>query len=204
MITNEDDLARGAAALAALAPEWGPVLERLGPLPLRLRGQGFTPLFQIIVGQQVSTASAAAIWARLEAAGLVGEQAVAKADEATLTACGLSRPKARYASRIARQGVEWAGFQALDDDAAHAALCALPGVGPWTAEVYLLQGLGRPDVMPAGDVALQEAARRAFGLAVRPSAEELARMALRWQPWRAVAARALWAYYRIDKGREGI
>jgi len=179
-------------------------LQAVGPLPLRLREDGFGAVLDAIVGQQVSTAAARAIWLRLKAAGMVEQQAVAASDEDALRGLGLSRPKARYAMAVARAGVDWAALRDLPDGQVLARLVDLPGVGLWTAEIYAMFALGRADVLASGDLALQEAARVAYGLEARPKARELAAMAVDWSPWRAVAARALWAYYRIVTTKEGI
>lgn len=203
-IRTPADLAKGAAALAASDPVMRDLLHNHAPLPMRLTDNDFPALFSIIVGQQVSTASASAIWSRLAGAGLTSERAVGRSAATALTGCGLSRPKAGYALAIARAGIDWAALDRLDDDGARAALVALPGVGPWTAEVFLLSALGRADALPAGDLALQEAARLAYGLDKRPQAQDFLDLAEPWRPWRAVAARALWAYYRQAKSREGI
>ena len=203
-ITAADDLARAAAGLAQADPALAGLLQRFAPLPLRLREPGFAALVDIITSQQISTAAAASIWARLRAAGLTAEPDVAAAGEPALTGCGLSRPKARHVLAIARFGVDWAGQAALDDAAARSQLLALPGVGPWTAEVYLLSALGRADAWPAGDLALQEAARLHLKLSARPDAAGMERLAAGWRPYRSVAARALWAYYRQARGRDGI
>lgn len=203
-ITGQAEVDAGAAWLAARVPAFAAILPALGPLPLRLRADGFSAILHAVVGQQVSTASAAAIWARAEQAGLTTEQAVLAAGEDGLRACGFSRPKIRYALAIAGAGVDWAGLRDLPDDDARAALVALPGIGPWTADIYLLSSLGRADVFPAGDLALQEAARVALNLPARPDARAMAAVAEDWSPWKAVAARALWAYYRQIKGREGV
>lgn len=203
VIETQADLDRAAQALAAQAPELRALIAELSPLPLRRNGGGFAALLSAIVGQQVSTASARAIWARLHTGGLTTEAAVAKADETTLRGYGLSRPKARYAQALACAGVDWAALQSLPNSEVLARLTAVPGVGPWTAQIYLLQSLGRADVFPDADLALQEAARRALDLADRPKAAEMARIAQAWSPYRAVAARALWAYYRAETGREG-
>ncbi|MBF9029625.1 DNA-3-methyladenine glycosylase 2 family protein [Rhodobacterales bacterium HKCCE3408] len=202
-ITGAADLERGAAALAALDPRFGPVLEAVGPLPLRLRPDGFATLLQAIVSQQVSTASAAAIWGRVEAAGLTEPGAVAAADEAALRAVGLSGPKIRYARALAAAGIDFEALRGMESDAVVATLVAVPGIGVWTAEIYAKFALGHADVFAAGDLALQEAARVAFDLPARPGERELRAMAEAWSPWRSVAARALWAYYRVAKGREG-
>ncbi len=179
-------------------------LDACGVPPLRRRADGFTALLQAVVGQQVSTASAAAIWGRMEAAGLHEAAAVAAADDAALKAVGLSRPKIRYAQAIAASGLDFDALRDLPDKALLARLVALPGIGPWTADVYALSALGRADVFPSGDLALQEAARLLYALEARPSAGEIAAMAAEWAPWRAVAARLLWAYYRVETKREGI
>ena len=204
LIATEADLARGAAHLAAVCPVWARVLPQLGPLPLRRRGDGFEAIASAVVAQQISNAAAGAIWARMQAQGLVTPEAVAAADEDALRAAGLSRPKARYLRGIAASGLDWRGLRELPDDQAIAALVALPGIGLWTAEIYLKFALGRPDVFAAGDLALQEAARMMYDLPGRPGPAALRRLAEPWRPWRAVAARGLWAYYRLAKGREGI
>lgn len=204
IIQGPGDLAEGAAWLAARDPVMAGILTRIGPLPLRRREDGFGALLDAIVGQQVSTAAAAAIWGRLQAAGMVTEAEVAASDEETLRALGLSRPKARYALALARAGVDWLALRALPDAEVVSTLVALPGIGPWTAEIYAMFALGRADILASGDLALQEAARVAYGLQARPSAAQLAALALGWSPWRAVAARALWAYYRAVNQREGV
>lgn len=204
LIQTEADLAEGAAHLAAVCPVWARVLPQLGPLPLRRRSDGFEAIASAIVGQQISIAAAAAIWDRMQAADLIGAAAIAAADPEDLRAVGLSRPKARYLQGIAASGLNWAALRDMPDDQAIAALVALPGVGVWTAEIYLKFALGRADVIAAGDLALQEAARMMYDLAERPTPAALRDLAQPWQPWRAVAARGLWAYYRLAKGREGI
>ncbi len=204
IIATDDCVAEGAAWLAARYPHFAALLEETGPLPLRRRPDGFGALLDAILGQQVSTASADALWARMEASGLTTEAAVAAATEDELRACGLSRQKIRYAHALSRAGLDYDGLRDMPDDAVVASLTALPGIGRWTAEVYAIISLGRADVFAPGDLALQEAARLLFGLDDRPSERALREMADDWSPWRAVAARALWAYYRLMKSREGI
>lgn len=203
-IEGPEDLAEGAAWLVAREPRFGPALAETGPLPLRRQPGGFAALLDTIMAQQVSVASADAIWRRLQAAGLTEAAAVAAADEAALRACGLSRQKIRYALGLARAGVDFDALARAPDEAVIAALVALPGVGRWTAEIYAMFSLGRADVFAAGDLALQEAARMLFDLPARPDDRALRALAADWSPWRAVAARALWAYYRARKSREGI
>ena len=204
LIQTEADLTEGMAHLVAVCPVWARVAPQIGPLPLRRRGDGFEAIASAIVAQQISVAAADSIWARMAAAGLVTEGAVAAADEDALRAAGLSRPKVRYLKGIAAAGLDWQGLRDRPDDDVIAALVALPGIGLWTAEIYLKFALGRADVLAAGDLALQEAARIMYGLEARPGPAALREMAEPWRPWRAVAARGLWAYYRLAKGREGV
>ena len=204
LIETEADLAEGCAHLAAVCPVWAKALPLIGPLPLRRRSDGFGAILEAIVSQQISVAAAAAIIARLQAAGLTEEAAMAATGDDDLRAAGLSRPKARFLRGIAERGVDWAALRQLPDDDAIAALAALPGIGVWTAEIYLKFALGRADVFAAGDLALQEAGRLMYGLDARPSASALRDMAAPWAPWRSVAARGLWAYYRLEKGRQGL
>ncbi|MBF9036372.1 DNA-3-methyladenine glycosylase 2 family protein [Rhodobacterales bacterium HKCCE2091] len=202
-IVSAEDLAEGAAALVALEPRFA-VAIGAEPLPLRLRPDGFGTLLQAIVSQQVSVASAAAIWARMETLGLTSEDGMAAASDDDLRAAGLSRPKQRYARALAAARVDYAGLRGMAPEAVVARLVELPGIGVWTAEIYAKFALGHADVFAAGDLALQEGARRLFGLDARPSEREMRAMAAAWSPWRAVAARALWAYYARDTGREGV
>ncbi|HEY8384159.1 MAG TPA: DNA-3-methyladenine glycosylase [Microvirga sp.] len=180
-----------------------------GALPrLRKRPAGFEGLAWIVVGQQVSTASAAAIWGRVqEALGAVTAQRIAAASDEELKTLGLSAPKIRtlraLAEAVGSGALPLGDLAAMDAEAAHGRLTAVKGIGPWTADVYLLFCLGHPDIFPAGDLALQEAARAALRLETRPDAKALARLAERWRPWRGVAAKVLWSYYRIVKAREG-
>ncbi|MGL4279713.1 MAG: DNA-3-methyladenine glycosylase family protein [Albidovulum sp.] len=203
IIETEADLAEGAAFLCEVEPRFAELLALTGPLPLRRRPDGFAALLDMIVSQQVSTASAAAIHGRLAAAGFDRAELVAAATPEALAACGLSRPKIAYLRAIAAAAPHYGALRSLPDDDVAAALTALKGVGRWTADLYLLSALGRADVMPAGDLALQEAARHLFDRPGRPGVAELDALAAPWRPWRAVAARALWAYYRHIKGREG-
>jgi DNA-3-methyladenine glycosylase II len=204
IIAAEADLAEGTAWLVHREPRFQTALDKAAPLPLRRNVGGFAALLNIVMGQQVSVASAKAIWRRLEAAGLTEAKAIAVAREEDLRACGLSRQKIRYATALAHAGVDFAAFEHVGDDHVIAALVALPGIGRWTAEVYAMFSLGRADVFAPGDLALQESARLLFDLPDRPTEKALRRMAEDWSPWRSVAARALWAYYRVAKGREGI
>ena len=208
-IHTEVDLKHGIAALIALDPRFAPVFERTGLPPLRRREGGFAGLAQIIMGQQLSTASAAAIYGRLVTiADPFDHHAVLRARKDRLLRLGLSNAKVKALKEIARAiEAKHIDLNALDDlpaDEAHVALVALHGIGPWTADLYLLACLGHTDAWPAGDLALQEAARMAFGLRARPTTKEMGRLAEPWRPYRAVAARLLWSYYRVMKQREGV
>ena len=208
-IDTEADIEAGLSALVAADPRLEPVAARAGRLPLRRRPGGFAGLASIVVSQQVSTASANAIWGRVAAAyDPFTPQALIRARATRLAGLGLSAPKIRALKEIARAiadgRLDCDALPDLPADAAHAALCAIHGIGPWTADIYLLFCLGHPDAWPAGDLALQEAARLAFALPVRPSAKETIVLADPWRPWRGVAARLLWAYYRVVKQRDPV
>ncbi|HEY1749385.1 MAG TPA: DNA-3-methyladenine glycosylase 2 family protein [Xanthobacteraceae bacterium] len=200
-IHTEADLDAALASLAVADPRFAELLTAAGRPPLRRREGGYAGLAAIIVSQQLSTASAAAIWGRLSGAfDPLDPAAILRARPARLARLGLSAPKIRALKAIAR-AVDRGDLAlgALADgaaDDAHTALTAIHGIGPWTADIYLLSCLGHADAWPAGDLALQEAARVAFSLPLRPSAKEMLTLAEPWRPWRAVAARILWSYYR--------
>ncbi|MEP2920306.1 MAG: DNA-3-methyladenine glycosylase 2 family protein [Sulfitobacter sp.] len=203
-VTCDADVAQGAAWLAQAEPRFATALSQIGPLPLRLAPDGFGALFNKIVSQQVSVASAAAIWTRVQAAGLDDESAVRAASDDDLRAVGLSRPKVKYARALAEARIDYVALRSASDAQVVETLTAVSGIGVWTAQVYAMFNLGRADVFAPGDLALQEAARILFELPERPTAGALAQMAVQWSPWRAVAARLLFTYYRFEKQREGI
>jgi DNA-3-methyladenine glycosylase II len=189
------------AALAAADPDMGRAIALIGPPPERWYGGGFSGLLHIMIGQQVSIASAAAIWGRLAAlADPLTPAFILGLQDADLRAVGFSRQKMVYARALAQAivdgTVDLEALQSLGDEAAIAALMNLKGVGRWTAEIYLLFGLGRPDVMPADDLALLIAAQRLKNLPQRPTGAELRTIAEAWRPWRSVGARMLWHWYR--------
>jgi DNA-3-methyladenine glycosylase II len=196
-----DELAKADPVMARLAAE--------GIVPeLRRRPPGFEGLAWIVVGQQVSTASATAIWGRLRQIlePPTPEVFLGLSDEA-LRAAGLSAGKVRTlraaATDIVEDRLPLDRLHAMPADLAHGLLTQVKGIGPWTADVYLLFCLGHADAFPGGDLAVQEAARVAYGLEQRPDARTLTALAERWRPWRGVAAKVLWAYYRAIKAREG-
>lgn len=204
IIHSDACVAEGAAWLAQRDTRLALALEQTGPLPLRRRPGGFAALLRTICGQQLSVASAGACWARLAEAGAQDPAVLQAMDDAALAACGLSRPKIRYARALAEADLNYDLLAKQTEDAAIAELTAVTGIGTWTAEIYLMFSVGRADVFAAGDLALQEAARLIFGLPERPAEKDLRALAEDWSPWRSVAARLLWAYYRVAKQREGI
>lgn len=204
LIETDECIREGSLWLAAREPRFAHALGEVGQVPLRRWQAGFAALLSAIVSQQVSVASANAIWARLEAAGYTDRGVLAALGEDDLRAVGLSRQKARYASALARSDIRFEDLDALADEEVIATLTTVPGIGRWTAEIYAMFSLGRADVFAANDLALQESARLLFALDARPSEKALRLMAEDWSPWRAVAARLLWSYYHVAKQREGI
>ena len=210
ILDSEAAMQAGLDALRAQDAVMGRIIGEVaaqgaGP-PLRKREPGFAGLAAIIVSQQVSTASAKAIWGRVaERFPGLDAQTLQRADDDNLRACGLSAPKIRTLRAAARAVTE--GALPLDDlagwsaDEAHAAMVTVKGIGPWTADIYLLFCLGHPDAFPTGDLALQEAARLAYTLETRPKPAELLTLAEQWRPWRGVAAKVLWAYYGLQTRR---
>lgn len=204
IIETDADIAEGMAALSAICPRMKAAYAITGPLPLRRRPDGFGELLCAIIGQQVSIASARAIWGRMQGAGMVTPQACRAASEDELRALGLSRQKARYTGELARAGIDFNALRDMASEHVIQTLVAVPGIGPWTAEVYTMFSLGHADVFAPGDLALQEAARVLYDLAERPKERAFRTMAEDWAPWRSVAARLLWAYYAGLKKKEGI
>lgn len=204
LIQTDTDVQEGAQWLADQCPRLAHALSQTGPLPLRRRPDGFAQLLSAIMSQQVSVASATAITARMEAANMVTEPEIAAASEEELRGLGLSRQKARYAKALAGAGIDYQALRSATDQDVVATLVEVPGIGAWTAEIYAMFSLGRADVFAPGDLALQEAARDLYALGARPKEKELRQMAQAWSPWRSVAARLLFAYYRVIKQREGI
>jgi DNA-3-methyladenine glycosylase II len=203
MIAADADVLAGVRALRRKCAIMRLVHDTAGNPPLRLRPAGFEGLARIIVGQQLSVASANAIWNRTVAAvrPLEPRRLLALTDTG-LAAAGLSRPKIRTLRAVAeacRDGLDLAALEHASDEEVHAALTQVVGIGPWTADVYIMFCLGRADAWAPGDLALQIAAQRVMDLAERPTAEELREIGERWRPWRGVAARLLWAYYAATK-----
>ena len=182
------------------------IINKYGRPPLWSRKPGFPTLVQIILEQQVSLASARAAFERLlEQANPLTPDQFLLLDDRTLREIGFSRQKSGYvrdlASAIRRGDFNLANMTYLDDDSARAKLIGLRGIGPWTADIYLLMALRRPDIWPVGDLALVKAVQETLQLPTSPSAAEMETIAVKWRPWRAVAARIFWHYY-LSKGKQ--
>jgi DNA-3-methyladenine glycosylase II len=208
-IHTETDLDTALAGLTAADPRMVEVMAIAGRPLLRRRPDGFAGLASIVVAQQLSTASAKAILGRLTAAfDPLDHTAILKARRDKLARIGLSAPKIRTLKAIAKAIADGAlnlpALVNLAADAAHSTLTAVHGIGPWTADIYLLFCLGHADAWPAGDLALQEAARLVFALEKRPTPKDMGPLAEQWRPWRGAAACLLWTYYRVTKQREGV
>lgn len=206
-IETQDDIAAALDALGVLDPRLVEVRKRSGAVPLRRSEPGFASLVSIIVSQQVSRASADAIFGRLAAlADPLTPRMLAGAGDELYRAAGLSRPKQRAvvsAARAVLAGLDLERLGAMEATEAMARMTAVAGIGPWTAEVYLLFATGHPDIFPARDVALQTAVGHALGIDPRPGEKQLAEIAKSWAPHRGVASRLFWAYYRTIRGRDG-
>ena len=203
-IQSQECINEGASFLANIEPRFKSALEVTGELPLRLSPEGFERLLGAIISQQVSVAAANSIWKRLVKANLNGPRKIMRADDAELRAVGLSRQKVRYARALAESKINFRSLRSMSSEEVINTLTQVSGIGVWTAEIYTMFSLARADVFAAGDLALQESARLLFELRERPSEREIRQMAEKWSPWRAVAARLLWAYYSYSKKREGV
>jgi DNA-3-methyladenine glycosylase II len=208
-LDTDADLHAALKKLVAADPRLKKLLDEAGRPSLRRRDAGFSGLAAIICAQQLSTASAGAIWRRLSAAfDPFHHDAVRRARPAKLARIGLSRPKIKtmkaIGAAIAKGKIDLEALGEMEADEAHAALIALHGIGPWTADIYLLFCLGHADAWPAGDLALQEAARIGFGLRRRPTTKDMIKLGDAWRPWRGVAAHLLWNYYREIKRRDPV
>lgn len=206
IIRGADDIREGLAALLAADPALAAVAEAAGPLPLRLSEPGYAGLAHVVVSQLISRAAAEAIWARMTAEGPVTAEAFRDLDEERARRFGLSRAKAatlrRVAEEVAAGRLDLAALCEAEGALAIRRLTALPGIGPWTAEIYLMFCTGHPDLFPAGDVALRKAVAHALALPEVPDIPALYRLSGRWSPWRSVAARLFWAYYARRMGRD--
>jgi DNA-3-methyladenine glycosylase II len=207
MITllTPEALDRGARELAAADPHLADVFERLGTPPMWAREPGFATLIHIILEQQVSLKAALTMYRRLcEFLGGMSPQAVVNAGEAGLKSIGFTRQKARYCVALANQvhsgQLNLSRLETLDDREGRKALLAVPGLGPWSVDIYYLMALRRPDIWPQGDLALAIALQDIKGLNAPATREEQARFSESWSPWRSVAARIVWMHYLVARG----
>jgi 3-methyladenine DNA glycosylase/8-oxoguanine DNA glycosylase len=208
-LTSQDAVARHLEALLARDPRLTAVYEKAGPFPPRSAPKGFVGLAKVVCGQQLSVASANAIWARFEALpGALDPAGYLALDEETVRGVGFSLGKFLTVRAVAEAVVagqlDFAHVETLPAEEAIAYLTAHRGIGPWTAEIYLMFCAGHPDVFPAGDLALQKAVAHGLGLDAQPSVKQLVAMAEGWSPHRATAALLFWRYYAAMRGREGI
>ncbi|MHB2169387.1 DNA-3-methyladenine glycosylase family protein [Alsobacter sp. R-9] len=209
MIDCDEALDRALAEVVRIDPHLDRLMAIGGRPPLRKRDPGFEGLAAIVVAQQLSTASASAIWRRVKLRfDTVTAAAILDATDDDLRACGLSSPKVRTlracAEAVACGAVPLDQLHAMEAGEAHGHLVTVRGIGPWTADIYLLFCLGHPDAFPAGDLALQEAVRMGYDLPSRPTAKDLDEWSQRWRPWRGAAAKLLWAYYGACKKGAGL
>ena len=204
IIQSQKCINEGASFLADIEPRFEYALNVTGELPLRLSAEGFERLLSAIISQQVSVAAANSIWKRLVKANLNGPRKIMRANDDELRVVGLSRQKVRYARALAEARINFKSLRSMSTREVVKKLTQVPGIGVWTAEIYAMFSLGRADVFAAGDLALQESGRLLFELNERPTEKQIRLMAESWSPWRAVAARLLWAYYAYTKKREGV
>lgn len=204
IIKTNADIREATTALTVACPAMARIHAATGAPPLRRRANGFPGLARIIIGQQLSVASAGAIWGRVEATVAPFEPGVLlESDDEALKACGLSVAKVKtlrgIATAIETGEISLKSLSRMHEDKLRARLLALKGIGPWTADVYIMFCLGRADGWAPGDLALQHAVRDILDLSERPDQKEMVTIAERWRPWRSVAARLLWAYYAHRK-----
>ncbi len=205
-IDTETDLKQGVAALAGTCAHMARVHAAVGDPPLRRHRAGFAGLARVVAGQQLSISSASAIWRRLEAKVRPFEPAkLARMRDSSLRKAGLSGAKIatlrRLAEAIVSEALNLDGLAAAPDEQIHRDLTAIKGIGPWTADIYIMFCLGRADAWSPGDLALQEAVKDIFALEERPDPKLMNEIAKAWRPWRGVAARLLWSYYGARRKR---
>jgi DNA-3-methyladenine glycosylase II len=200
IIESERDIEEGTAALVAACPYLATVHAVTGRPPLRRRRGGFEGLSRIVTGQQLSIASAGAIWTRLQAAVRPFDPATfLAAPERSLRGAGLSAGKQAtlqaLATAVQERSIDLDAMETAAEERIHQTLTGVKGIGPWTADIYMMFCLGRADAWSPGDLALQQAVKQALSLAARPGSGDMRTIAERWRPWRGVAARMLWSYY---------
>jgi DNA-3-methyladenine glycosylase II len=199
-VLTEETFAQGVIELTGRDADLARIFQRLGAPPTWFREPGFPTLVHIILEQQVSLASAQAAFDRLqEAASPLSPATFLELDDPTLKAIGFSRQKTAYGRELAGSildgSLDLDALEQMEDDTVRSELLQIKGIGPWTVDIYLLMALRRPDVWPSGDLALAKAAQSAKRLASRPTPGQMSEIALRWRPWRGIAARILWYDY---------
>ena len=204
IITSQECISEGLAALAKLEPKFNQIINTIEEIPLRRTSEGFDRLLSNIVSQQLSVAAADSIWNKIELAGLNKIQKIRKVSDQEMRDVGLSKQKIKYVRSLANANINYRSLRIMPTSQVVNELTQVSGIGNWTAEIYAMFSLGRADVFAPGDLALQEATRVLFNLPERPSEKNLRSMAKDWSPWQAVAARLLWSYYNQQKKREGI
>jgi DNA-3-methyladenine glycosylase II len=203
-LRNRKDLKKGVAELVAIDRSLKTIAKHADRLSISQGEEGFEALLEIVVSQQLSSAAADTIFARVKERVVPFDPATLLATDAeSLRAAGLSAPKQKHmrsiAARIVSGELDLVRLADMQDDDAHAHLIETSGIGPWTAQVYLMSSLQRADVWPAGDVALQAAVTKALGLRKRPTIKKMIALGERWRPWRTVAARLFWTHYRMTQ-----
>ena len=197
-------LLNGAKELAQKDQGLARIVSQYGPPPLWNRSQGFPTLLHIILEQQVSLASAKAAYKRLcEKLTTITPRNFLKLSDSELKKIGFSRQKTRYGRELAHAltngSLDLSSLNKLPDQDVRNQLVQIKGIGPWTADIYLVVALGRSDIWPDGDLALAAAIEQLYGLSQRPSSKQMRRMSQKWRPWRSVAARLLWHFYLSQK-----
>ena len=204
IITSNECVLEGIAFLSNADKRLKTMFNKVESIPLRLRNPGFANLVSAIVSQQISVAASDAILKRMGPEMLGSEDKIINATDEELKQMGLSRQKISYVRSLAEARIDYKAFEHMGSDEIIEKLTEVKGIGQWTAEIYLMFSLGRADIFAAGDLALQEGIRILYDLPDRPNEKAMREISSNWKPWRAVAARGLWAFYSHHKNREGI
>ena len=204
IITSNECVLEGITFLSKADKRLEAMFKKVNSIPLRLRNPGFANLVSAIVSQQISVAAADAILKRMGSEMLNSESKIINATDEELKQMGLSRQKISYVRSLAEARIDYKAFEHMGSAEIIEKLTEVKGIGQWTAEIYLMFSLGRADIFAAGDLALQEGIRILYDLPDRPNEKAMREISSNWKPWRAVAARGLWAFYSHHKNREGI
>ncbi len=204
IIISNECVAEGIAFLSNTDTHLKSMFLKVNFIPLRLRNPGFANLVSAIISQQISVAATEAILKRMGPEMLGSEDNVINCTDEELKQMGLSRQKISYVRSLAEARIDYKAFEWMSSPEIIEKLTEVKGIGRWTAEIYLMFSLGRADIFAAGDLALQEGCRILYNLPDRPNEKVMREISSNWKPWRAVAARGLWAFYSYQKNREGI